>query len=406
LATYCIESELGQLETKTHKVICDDIVKFDARTDLFEETKPRERFKSNNYRELALKYMAVMSNRNATTMLNRMRRETDGTIPTTLRNNVEREGIAIIRHKEALADEALLSNGFTVDIEMIQPERFVQDEPKAIDEEIVIKAADAMGVKHFEPSAYEDPATSVNISIDDVCVNRQSETRPKDEGKEQPKRVNNTVIHVQYGNRKSLLNAKSVPTAIKLLIGLLINSRLLTKQLVFFTDGARDIHSWIIKLFSFANYKIILDWYHLEKKCREQLSMILSGRKARNAFLERLKPYLWYGNTTGAIETLNGLQDKEVRDKEKLNKLIEYLDRVRDYIPNYALRKELGLRNSSNQGEKANDQIVASRQKHNGMSWSNPGSLALATVTAASYNGELEQYIYHGQISLQLPAAA
>jgi hypothetical protein len=31
------------------------------------------------------------------------------------------------------------------------------------------------------------------------------------------------------------------------------------------------------------------------------------------------------------------------------------------------VRRELGLRNSSNQGEKANDLLVAARQKHHGM---------------------------------------
>jgi hypothetical protein len=39
-------------------------------------------------------------------------------------------------------------------------------------------------------------------------------------------------------------------------------------------------------------------------------------------------------------------------------------------IPVYAVRRQLGLRNSSNRGEKANDLLVAARQKHNGMSWS------------------------------------
>ena len=57
-------------------------------------------------------------------------------------------------------------------------------------------------------------------------------------------------------------------------------------------------------------------------------------------------------------------------------------------IPVYAVRRELGLRNSSNRGEKANDLLVAERQKHNGMSWSPSGSVALASGTALKHNRE------------------
>ena len=381
-------------------------VEFDSRSDLFEETSSRERFKSDNFRELALDFAAGMSDRKAAARLNRLRRETDGIIPTTLRNIVEREGLTIQRQREALAQIALLDNGFTTEAELVQPERVVLEEERHIDPETVRKAACAKNIRRFEAQAYEDPEASISISIDDVCVKRQSETRPRNEAEEQPKRVNNTVVHVQHGVRTCLLNAASIPAAIKLLIGLLINSRLLGKQLVFFTDGARDIHSWIVKLFSFANFKIILDWYHLRKKCSEQLSMILYGSKARNSFLDKLLPNLWFGNVAGAISLLSGLEPNQVRNQDLLKKLIEYLERVREYIPNYALRKELGLRNSSNLGEKANDLLVATRQKHNGMSWSNSGSLAFATVTATIYNGELAQYILEDCVSLQLQNVA
>ncbi len=57
-------------------------------------------------------------------------------------------------------------------------------------------------------------------------------------------------------------------------------------------------------------------------------------------------------------------------------------------IPCYALRQRLGLRISSNRAEKANDLVVAKRQKHNGMSWSKPGPLGLANVSAIFLNKE------------------
>jgi hypothetical protein len=406
MVSYGVESEMGQLEAGAHKVINGNIVEFDSRCDLFEETASRERFKSSNFKELALDFAVTMSDRKAASVLNRIRREPGGIIPTTLRNNVEREGIAIQRKKEELAVEALLANGFTADGELTQPEKVVIDEPRHIEHEIVQKAAKALDIESFTPSDYEDLETSVNVSIDDVGVKRQSEMRPKDEEKEQAKRVNNTVIHVQHGDQKCLINSSSVPSAIKLLLGLLLSGEMLGKQLVFFSDGARDIHSWINKLFAFAEFKIILDWYHLCKKCREQMSMIMYGSKARNTFLDKLLPCLWLGNVDGAIKLINELELKQVRNQDLLMKLIEYLNRVREYIPNYGLRKEIGLRNSSNLGEKANDLLVANRQKHNGMSWSNSGSLAFASVTASIYNGELPQFVHNGSVSLQMTLAA
>ncbi len=71
-------------------------------------------------------------------------------------------------------------------------------------------------------------------------------------------------------------------------------------------------------------------------------------------------------------------------------------------MPCYALRKELGLRNSSNLGEKANDIVVSSRQKHNGMSWSGDGSIAFATVAAAAYNDEINRWICFRYIDFML----
>jgi len=138
---------------------------------------------------------------------------------------------------------------------------------------------------------------------------------------------------------------------------------------VFFTDGARDIHNEISRRFGFANYKIILDWYHLEKKCKEfessarrTLCMALKGKEIRNEFLAELTPCLWFGNIDGAIQLLQNISPKKVGNHDKITELIGYFERVRDYVPVYALRAELGLRNSSNLGEKANDLVVSQRQ--------------------------------------------
>lgn len=64
----------------------------------------------------------------------------------------------------------------------------------------------------------------------------------------------------------------------------------------------------------------------------------------------------------------------------------------------------MGLRNSSNPVEKANDTCVAKRQKHNGMSWSPSGSSALAIISAAVSNGELSQWLSERTLNFKMVA--
>lgn len=85
---------------------------------------------------------------------------------------------------------------------------------------------------------------------------------------------------------------------------------------------------------------------------------------------------------------LISIDPAQVKDQARLDKLIGYFQRQHPYIPGYAVRKHLGLRNSSNLGEKANDLLVSSRQKHDGMSWSSTGSVALAALTALVRHNE------------------
>lgn len=108
----------------------------------------------------------------------------------------------------------------------------------------------------------------------------------------------------------------------------------------------------------------------------------MKGRFIRNEILDNLNPLLWYGLIDEAINRLEAIDKDSIRQEEKLDKLIAYLRRNRLYIPCYAVRKELSLCNSNAIGEKMNDLVVSSCQKHNGMSWSKAGSVGLATITA------------------------
>ena len=94
-----------------------------------------------------------------------------------------------------------------------------------------------------------------------------------------------------------------------------------------------------------------------------------------------------------AIAYLQNLDESTLRPINRIDDLCQYIEKHREHIPPYALRAELGLRNSSNRVEKANDLCVAQRQKHNGMSWSTSGSSALAQISALILNNQLLSWL-------------
>jgi len=378
-----------------HKItnLSENCVYYQSSTAFFEGTASRERFKSNRFMELSLDLSTDVSVRRATHFLNRMRLEENGLSATTYRNTVEREGLAMQERIAQKCESALLSNGFDGDGTIQEAEMFTPKDGRYIEQAAVESAAIDLNIWDYEAGDYELPIETVYVSIDDVGVKRQTETRPEDSEKQQPKRVDNTVIHVQTGKKSYILNAASVVSGLRMLIGFLLFNGLIKKQIIIFADGAREINNGVMRMLHFMNYRIILDWYHLEKKCKEQLSLALRGSKIRNEFLDELLPCLWFGNVHGAINLLAAIDAKKVKNFDTITKLIEYLERVRVTIPCYALRGKLKLRNSSNLGEKANDIIVSKRQKHNGMSWSNEGSLAFATVAAALHNNEINTWL-------------
>ena len=73
-----------------------------------------------------------------------------------------------------------------------------------------------------------------------------------------------------------------------------------------------------------------------------------------------------------------------MRNPKALEDLIGYLEKRRAYIPDYGERQRVGLWIASTRVEKFNDWAVSGRCKHQGMSWSAEGVLALAALEAAA----------------------
>ena len=243
------------------------------------------------------------------------------------------------------------------------------------------------------------PDDCVYISIDDVGVRHQKDKR-KDGGSKDGKVVENTVIHIQSKEGAYIITTVGMGKAFRLLLAFLLKNHLMeNRHLYFFSDGARNIRKGIKDYFAFCPHKHMLDWYHLEKRMTELLSMALKGPKEkRHEIRKHLAGILWAGNISDAIDYLYSLDKAYIKNTQKLDEAVTYLKGKKPYICCYALRSKLGYRNSSNPAEKANDLVVATRQKHNGMSWSFAGSHALAVIEAVSLNGEKDGWLRNRSI--------
>jgi len=68
-------------------------------------------------------------------------------------------------------------------------------------------------------------------------------------------------------------------------LAFLLRNHLLTYNLHFFVDGQRTLYTTILCAFAWlSSFQIVLDWYHLEKRCKEQLSMALKGRVSNDNY--------------------------------------------------------------------------------------------------------------------------
>lgn len=130
----------------------------------------------------------------------------------------------------------------------------------------------------------------------------------------------------------------------------------------------------------------------------ELLSMAIAGKHKRNSVLEKLLRFLWVGDLNEAKNYLDSLSPSYVKSQKWLYETIAYLKRKEDCIPCYAVRAKLGLRISSNPVEKANDILVAQRQKHNGMAWSPKGSGALASIEIIYRNNQEDLWFKERQL--------
>ena len=387
-------------------------------SELVPDHQPKERIATLCQQEISMIVGSGMSYRKGLDLLNRLlHRSPDSSIKfRTYRDFCERSGKQIENYMDRQSHDILKAHGFDAESgkPVSVPAAELTQGAKPYTDEAVKSAIEKINAERLSPDEQikfrqlqiEDSQETVYTSLDDIGVKHQKEHR-SGETEKNGVYVWNTVAQIETDSRSYTITGVGMKKVFLYVLSYLLQQNLLAhKTLVFFTDGARDIFANIAELFSFHSYTIILDWYHLKKRCQEYLSMSVQGKEQRNIVLKKLLRILWAGNVDEALAYLQNLDTAILRPANRIDDLYRYIEKHRDHIPPYALRAELGLRNSSNRVEKANDLVVAQRQKHNGMSWSNTGSGALAQITALIINDELGFWLNERMIPAYFSIAA
>jgi hypothetical protein len=155
-------------------------------------------------------------------------------------------------------------------------------------------------------------------------------------------------------------------------------------------DRARWIRDWFEGL-GLKDKVMIVCWYHLEKRCEQCLSRACRGRDHRRQVEAPVLEALWHGRVREAITALR-TRAGEMKNLEALEELIGYLEARQPHLPDYEARRRAGLWIASNRVEKFNDWSVSVQCKHRGMEWTAAGVVTLASLEAASRDGELAQW--------------
>jgi len=227
----------------------------------------------------------------------------------------------------------------------------------------------------------------VVASVDEIEVRRPEKRRFLESG----------TAYVRTAAGYRYLSGKIEMVLRQLFLLLLLCGGVQTK-IILLGDGARWImHFFQERLSSWPMAALILDWYHCRKKCYDLTSLICRGRKAKAELLGLLLKHLWRGQVQDALDILEEYRP-QAKNPEKLDELTNYLKSRQACIPNYRERRAQRQYIGSAHVEKGNDLIIARRQKHQGMHWSEQTSDALAALRTLMLNGGWDSYWQKHQV--------
>jgi hypothetical protein len=190
------------------------------------------------------------------------------------------------------------------------------------------------------------------------------------------------------------------------------------QQVVFLTDGGEDVRDLPRYLNPQAEH--YLDWFHVTMRLTvlRQMTRSLPPRPAgqddddapwipdpgqADRDLERVKHFLWHGNTFRAMQVLEELRDDfeiactavNAGDKqraffERLAEFCTYIGRNSEQIPNYGERYRCGEPISTATAEATVNQVISRRMvKKQQMRWSPRGAHLLLQVRTRVLNDDL-----------------
>ena len=239
----------------------------------------------------------------------------------------------------------------------------------------------------YDPDSEERLLLCDGISVKRQKARRSSTSVPSKSVKE-PKRVTTDVVMLQQSTgqfRYLMAGLTQETTLAQVLKAALINEYegYPSLNLVAITDGARNIRLLFEQVFA-QPVTLILDWYHLRKKCYELISMIARNKSEKETHLQIILAHLWQGQTKDALAYLQ--TQVLVRNPTKFEELLTYLHKHTSEIINYEKRQLAGKTIGSGRMEKGVDQTIGHRQKRKGLSWRDLGSRALGLLKMVELN--------------------
>ena len=160
---------------------------------------------------------------------------------------------------------------------------------------------------------YAPDSEEILLMCDGISVKRQKAQRGSlatlSTTAQEPKRVTTDVVMLQQspGQFRYLMAGLNQETN----LGETLKAALIDEyhhypslNLVAVTDGARNIRRLFEQVFG-QPVTLILDWYHLRKKCYELLSMIARNKSEKETHIQIILAHLWQGQTAEALAYLH-----------------------------------------------------------------------------------------------------
>ena len=241
---------------------------------------------------------------------------------------------------------------------------------------------------------YSADKEEIILMMDDVSVKAQKPHKKVERAEEDVKRIGITIglMSTKSGGYDTFTEGIDAKGVVVYPIEDVILDKLAEHHcqdealpIIAITDGAKSIRLSLQKIVG-LNLCIILDWYHLSHKVANLMSMIACNKEDKAIYIKDLTLFLWNGKVQESIDYLNALN--KIKNKDVHLELRGYLQKHQAEIIDYERRQNAGKTIGSGRVEKANDIIVAKRQKKKGMAWSTVGAKALAIVNLFQLNNK------------------